>query len=105
MHCLPPVWKREWQQVTRFCSSSFFKVLLCSGSFFGPGGEIDASWDDYVSGKLKVPIDTYVLGPKTPEQLPKYCELIQQQKTRCFGTRLCGQKTLTPTPMSRPTHG
>ena len=83
-----------------FCSS---KVLLCSGSFFGPGGEIDASWDDYVSGKLKVPIDTYVLGPKTPEQLPKYCELIQKHNN--VFTAVVASLDLTPNPMSRPTHG
>ena len=34
-------------------------MLLCVGSFFGPG---NLGWSDYKSGRCKVPIPVYILG-------------------------------------------
>ena len=49
-----------------------FEMLLCVGSFFGPG---NLGWGDYKSGRCKVPIPVYVLGPTDPSQLISYPDL------------------------------
>ncbi|XP_023341614.1 CWF19-like protein 1 [Eurytemora carolleeae] len=36
-----------------------FEMLLCVGSFFGPG---NLGWQDYKTGRCKVPIPVYILG-------------------------------------------
>jgi hypothetical protein len=52
--------------------SGKFDALLCAGSFFGQDGSVDASWESYLSGKLQVPIETYILGPTTQAQVARY---------------------------------
>ena len=49
-----------------------FEMLLCVGSFFGPG---NLGWADYKSGRCKVPLPTYILGPTAPDQLASYPDL------------------------------
>ena len=70
-----------------------FEMLLCVGSFFGPG---NLGWSDYKSGRCKVPIPTYILGPTDPSQLLSYpdlggCELCENViyfgKQGCFTTK------------------
>ncbi|XP_041367664.1 CWF19-like protein 1 isoform X2 [Gigantopelta aegis] len=39
-------------------------LLLCVGDFFGTN---DEEWEDIVSGSIKVPISTLILGPNKPE--------------------------------------
>ena len=34
-------------------------MLLCVGSFFGPG---NLGWQDYKTGRCRVPIPVYILG-------------------------------------------
>ena len=70
-----------------------FEMLLCVGSFFGPG---NLGWSDYKSGRCKVPIPTYILGPTDPSHLICYpdlagCELAENViylgKQGCFTTK------------------
>ena len=70
-----------------------FEMLLCVGSFFGPG---NLGWADYKSGRCKVPLPTYILGPTHPSQLISYpdlagCELAENLiylgKQGCFTTK------------------
>ena len=70
-----------------------FEMLLCVGSFFGPG---NLGWSDYKSGRCKVPVPTYILGPTDPSQLQSYpdlagCELCENViyfgKQGCFATK------------------
>ncbi|KAK3914063.1 CWF19-like protein 1 [Frankliniella fusca] len=54
-----------------------FDYLLCVGDIFGPS---DEEWNMVKSGKIQVPITTYVLGPNTEGHTLKYpdingCEL------------------------------
>ena len=49
-----------------------FEMLLCVGSFFGPG---NLGWGDYKSGRCKVPLPVYILGPTHPSQLMAYPDL------------------------------
>ncbi|XP_063242249.1 CWF19-like protein 1 [Bacillus rossius redtenbacheri] len=54
-----------------------FAFLLCVGNFFGDSAD---NWKPYHDGKLTVPITTYILGPRSPEQLKFFpdingCEL------------------------------
>ena len=49
-----------------------FEMLLCVGSFFGPG---NLGWGDYKSGRCKVPLPVYILGPTSQEQLLPYPDL------------------------------
>lgn len=41
-----------------------FDMLLCVGSFFG---DDNSEWESIISGKLKAPVSTYILGPCRPE--------------------------------------
>jgi len=70
-----------------------FEMLLCVGSFFGPG---NLGWSDYKSGRCKVPLPTYILGPTAPAQLSAYpemagCELAENViylgRQGCFTTK------------------
>ena len=70
-----------------------FEMLLCVGSFFGPG---NLGWADYKSGRCKVPLPTYILGPTQPSQLISYpdlagCELAENLiylgRQGCFTTK------------------
>ena len=70
-----------------------FEMLLCVGSFFGPG---NLGWSDYKTGRCKVPLPTYILGPTDPGQLVCYpdlagCELCENViylgKQGCFTTK------------------
>jgi len=70
-----------------------FEMLLCVGSFFGPG---NLGWAEYKSGRCKVPLPVYILGPTDPQQLISYpdlagCELcdnvIYLGKQGCFTTK------------------
>jgi len=70
-----------------------FEMLLCVGSFFGPG---NLGWSDYKSGRCKVPLPVYILGPTDPSQLMAYpdlagCELCENViylgKQGCFTTK------------------
>jgi len=49
-----------------------FEMLLCVGSFFGPG---NLGWTDYKSGRVKVPLPVYILGPNTATELICYPDL------------------------------
>jgi len=49
-----------------------FDMLLCVGSFFGPG---NLGWQDYKSGRCKVPLPVYILGPNDPSELLPYPDL------------------------------
>ena len=49
-----------------------FEMLLCVGSFFGPG---NLGWGDYKSGRCKVPLPVYILGPTDQSQLLPYPDL------------------------------
>ncbi|XP_048241531.1 CWF19-like protein 1 isoform X2 [Haliotis rufescens] len=46
-----------------------FEVLMCVGDFFGSN---HAAWEDYTSGRLKVPISTLILGPNKKEHVQYY---------------------------------
>ncbi|XP_046585130.1 CWF19-like protein 1 isoform X1 [Haliotis rubra] len=46
-----------------------FEVLMCVGDFFGSDS---AAWEDYTSGRLKVPISTLILGPNQKEHVQYY---------------------------------
>jgi len=68
-------------------------MLLCVGSFFGPG---NLGWSDYKSGRCKVPIPVYILGPNDEGQLLPYpdlagCELCENViylgQQGCFTTK------------------
>ena len=70
-----------------------FEMLLCVGSFFGPG---NLGWSDYKSGRCKVPLPTYILGPTAPTQLSSFpdlagCELAENLiylgRQGCFTTK------------------
>jgi len=50
-----------------------FEMLLCVGSFFGPG---NPGWSDYKSGRVKVPLPVYILGPNAPHELICYPDLV-----------------------------
>ena len=65
-------------------------MLLCVGSFFGPG---NPGWSDYKSGRwkitisegyshspcdrVKVPLPVYILGPNEPSELICYPDLVR----------------------------
>lgn len=49
-----------------------FDYLLCVGDFFGPS---DDEWNMLKSGKIEVPITTYVLGPNDVEHTVKYSDI------------------------------
>jgi len=49
-----------------------FEMLLCVGSFFGPG---NLGWQDYKSGRCKVPIPVYILGPNKQEEVGCFPDL------------------------------
>jgi len=70
-----------------------FEMLLCVGSFFGPG---NLGWADYKSGRCKVPLPVYILGPADPAQLLPYpdlagCEMCENViylgRQGCFTTK------------------
>jgi hypothetical protein len=50
-----------------------FEMLLCVGSFFGPG---NPGWADYKAGRVKVPLPVYILGPNSPAELIHYPDLV-----------------------------
>jgi len=50
-----------------------FEMVLCVGSFFGPG---NPGWADYKSGRVKVPVPVYILGPNSPVELIAYPDLV-----------------------------
>lgn len=69
-----------------------FEMLLCVGSFFGPG---NLGWHDYKSGRVKVPLPVYILGPNSEVELLPYpdlegCELCENViylgRQGCFTT-------------------
>lgn len=49
-----------------------FEMLLCVGSFFGPG---NLGWQDYKSGRCTVPLPVYILGPNTYDEVCCYGDL------------------------------
>eukprot|EP00088_Acartia_fossae_P069650 TRINITY_DN9155_c0_g1_i3.p1 TRINITY_DN9155_c0_g1~~TRINITY_DN9155_c0_g1_i3.p1 ORF type:complete len:523 (+),score=146.82 TRINITY_DN9155_c0_g1_i3:40-1608(+) len=49
-----------------------FEMVLCVGSFFGVG---NLGWQDYKSGRLKVPIPVYILGPNSKDEVGCYPDL------------------------------
>lgn len=49
-----------------------FDMLLCVGSFFGPG---NLGWESYKSGRCKVPLPVYILGPNDENELLPYPDL------------------------------
>jgi len=55
-----------------------FEMCLCVGSFFGPG---NLGWQEYKSGRCRVPIPVYILGPNKPDEVACYPDL--------DGTELC----------------
>lgn len=70
-----------------------FEMLLCVGSFFGPG---NLGWADYKSGRCKVPLPVYILGPNSEAELVPYpdlagCELAENViylgRQGCFTTK------------------
>jgi len=49
-----------------------FEMLLCVGSFFGPG---NLGWQDYKAGRCKVPLPVYILGPNKQDEVACYPDL------------------------------
>lgn len=69
-----------------------FEMVLCVGSFFGAG---NLGWQDYKSGRLKVSLPVYILGPNSRDEVGCYpdlegseiCEnVIYLGKQGCFTT-------------------
>lgn len=50
-----------------------FEMLLCVGSFFGPG---NPGWADYKAGRVKVPLPVYILGPNSATELICYPDMV-----------------------------
>jgi len=70
-----------------------FEMLLCVGSYFGPG---NLGWSDYKSGRMKVPLPVYILGPNSEDELLPYpdlagCEITENViylgRQGCFTTK------------------
>jgi len=49
-----------------------FEMVLCVGSFFGAG---NLGWQDYKSGRLKVSLPVYILGPNSKDEVCCYPDL------------------------------
>ena len=63
-----------------------FEMVLCVGSFFGGGGQQQQDhkdkpdkdsllWADYLSGKKRVPIPVYLLGPNRMGECHNFTEM------------------------------
>ena len=68
-----------------------FEMLLCVGSFFGPG---NLGWADYKSGRCKVPLPTYILGPTEPSQLLSYPDLDRPNKVELLDNNRKGGNSM-----------
>ena len=59
-----------------------FEMVLCVGSFFSSGGDSQGStdkdqslWREYVSGKKRVPMPVYILGPNRQAECQNFTDL------------------------------
>lgn len=74
------------------CKKSNFEILLCVGSFFN--GSSAGNIEDYKTGKKKVPIPTYILGPNSDEQqqLYDFLNITDESNEICENLHYLGRK-------------
>ncbi|OQR74479.1 CWF19 protein 1-like [Tropilaelaps mercedesae] len=71
-----------------------FDSLFVVGEFFAPFSDALTTWEGYLSGVKKVPLVTYILGPKT-ENLSKFYEGIDEGGELCPNVIYMGRQGIT----------
>jgi hypothetical protein len=69
-------------------------MLLCVGSFFGDSEQSKLQWQSYAEGREKVPLPTYILGPRSSAEASFFEGLGRDGGELCPNLTCLGQRGL-----------